>query len=138
MLKAKWLMSIGGIVGLGAISLLWFTGTLWFEPESPSVQPSIETAVPLEFATGQALFITHCAVCHGPSAGGTAQGPSLLSNIYAPSHHSDMSFVLAVKHGARAHHWAFGAMPALPQVTDVEVAHITGFVRWLQQQAGVR
>ena len=49
-----------------------------------------------------------------------------------------MSFTLAVKHGVRAHHWAFGAMPALPHVTDEEVGHITSYVRWLQQQAGVR
>lgn len=138
MLKVKWVLSIGGIVGLGAIGLLWLTGTLRLERESPSIQPSIGTAVPLEVATGQVLFNTHCAICHGASAGGTVQGPSLLSSMYAPSHHSDTSFALAVKHGVRAHHWAFGAMPALPQVTDEEVAQITSYVRWLQQQAGVR
>jgi len=137
-LKPKWMLSIGGIVGLGALGLLWLTGTLHHEPESSSPQPSTAVPVPLEVATGQALFTTHCAVCHGPSAGGTAQGPSFLSSIYAPSHHSDMSFTLAVKHGARAHHWAFGDMPALPHVTDEEVGHITSYVRWLQQQAGVR
>jgi len=137
-LKVKWVLSIGGIVGLGAIGLLWLTGTLRLERESPSIQPSIGTAVPLEVATGQVLFNTHCAICHGASAGGTVQGPSFLSSMYAPSHHSDTSFALAVKHGVRAHHWAFGAMPALPQVTDEEVAQITSYVRWLQQQAGVR
>jgi mono/diheme cytochrome c family protein len=137
-LKAKWMLSIGGIVGLGVLGLLWLTGTLHLEPESPSVQPLTSPSVPLEVATGQALFTTHCAVCHGASAGGTVQGPSLLSSIYAPSHHSDMSFSLAVKHGARAHHWAFGDMPAVPHVSDEEVAQITRYVRWLQQQSGVR
>jgi mono/diheme cytochrome c family protein len=137
-LKAKWLLSIGGIVGLGVLGLLWLTGTLRLERESPSVQPSTPTAVPLEVATGQALFNTQCAICHGAAGGGTGQGPSFLSSIYAPSHHSDMSFALAVKHGVRAHHGAFGDMPALPHVTDGEVAQITRYVRWLQQQAGVR
>jgi cytochrome c1 len=49
-----------------------------------------------------------------------------------------MSFALAVKHGARAHHWAFGDMPAMPHVTDAEVAQITRYVRWLQRHSRVR
>ncbi len=138
MLKTKWMLSIAAIVGLGALGLLWLTGTLHHEREAPSVQPTTGTSTPLEFATGQALFTTHCAVCHGSSAGGTAQGPSFLSSIYAPSHHSDMSFSLAVKQGVRAHHWAFGDMPPMPQVTDEEVVQITTYVRWLQRQTGVR
>jgi mono/diheme cytochrome c family protein len=92
----------------------------------------------VEFTPGLALFNTHCAVCHGVSAAGTAQGPSFLSSIYASSHHSDASFFLAVKQGARAHHWGFGHMPALPHVTEPEVEHITRYVRWLQRQVGVR
>jgi mono/diheme cytochrome c family protein len=137
-LKAKWMLSIGGIVGLGVLGLLWLTGTLRLERQSPSVQPSTGTSVPLEVTTGQALFNTYCAVCHGTSADGTAQGPSFLSSIYASSHHRDMSFSLAVKQGVRAHHWAFGDMPPMPHVTDEQVVQITTYVRWLQQQAGVR
>jgi mono/diheme cytochrome c family protein len=137
-LQAKWVLPISGIVGLGAIGLLWLTGTIGPARESPSVQLASETSVPVELAPGLALFNTHCAVCHGASGAGTVQGPSLLSSIYAVSHHSDASFILAVKHGARAHHWAFGDMPALPHVTDQEVEHITRYVRWLQRQVGVR
>jgi mono/diheme cytochrome c family protein len=138
MLKAKWLLSIGGIVSLGAICLLWLSGTLGLQRQPPLVQPSTSKSVPLEFAPGEALFNTHCAICHGASAVGTVQGPSFLSRIYVSSHHSDASFYLAVKQGVRAHHWLFGDMPALPHVTDEEVAQITSYVRWLQQQAGYR
>jgi mono/diheme cytochrome c family protein len=138
MWKAKWLLPIGGISVLGAIGLLWFTGLLSHQHEAPALPSSTTMPVPPEFATGDALFHAHCAGCHGPSAVGTAQGPSLLSRVYVPSHHSDASFYLAVKQGVRAHHWLFGNMPALPHVTDAEVTQITAYVRWLQQQAGVR
>jgi mono/diheme cytochrome c family protein len=137
-MKAKWLVPIGGIAVLGAIGSLWLTGTLSLQRKPPSVQLSTRKPVPPEFATGEALFNSHCSACHGPSAVGTQQGPSLLSRVYVPSHHSDASFYLAVKQGVRAHHWLFGNMPALPHVTDDEIAQIIPYVRWLQQQAGVR
>jgi len=138
MLKAKWLVPVSGIAVLGAIGLLWLTGTLSFQRESPSGQPSTSQPVPPEFATGEALFNTHCSVCHGSSAVGTNQGPSLLARVYVPSHHSDASFYLAVKQGVRAHHWLFGSMPALPHVTEDEITQIIPYIRWLQQQAEVR
>jgi mono/diheme cytochrome c family protein len=136
--RAKWLLPISGIVGLGALGFLWFTGFLSHQREVPASPSSTRMAVPPKFATGVALYHTHCASCHGPSAVGTAQGPSFLSRVYVPSHHSDASFHLAVKQGVRAHHWNFGNMPAMPHVTDAEVTHITAYVRWLQQQAGIR
>lgn len=138
MLKVKWMLSIGGIAFLVAIGLLWLTGTLSFQREPPSVPPSTSKPVPPEFVIGETLFNTHCSVCHGPAAIGTDQGPSLLSRVYAPSHHSDASFYLAVTQGVRAHHWLFGNMPALPHITEDEVTQIIPYVRWLQQQAGVR
>ena len=138
MRRAKWLLPIGGIAVLGALGLLWFTGRLSHQQEVPALPSSTCIPVPAEFAAGDALFHTHCAGCHGPSAAGTAQGPSFLSRVYVPSHHSDASFSLAVKQGVRAHHWNFGDMPALPHVADAEVTQITAYVRWLQQQAGVR
>jgi mono/diheme cytochrome c family protein len=138
MLKPKWALSIGGIVVLVTIGLLWLTGTLSFQREPPSVQLSTSKPVPRELATGETLFRLHCSICHGPSGVGTDQGPSFLWKIYVPSHHSDESFYLAVKQGVRAHHWLFGNMPALPHITEDEVSQIIPYVRWLQQQAGVR
>jgi mono/diheme cytochrome c family protein len=138
MLRARWVLSIGGIAVLVAIGLLWLTGTLSFQREPPSVQPFTSKPVPAELATGETLFKLHCSICHGPAGVGTDQGPSLLWRVYVPSHHSDASFYLAVKQGVRAHHWLFGNMPALPHVTEDEVTQIIPYVRWLQQQAGVR
>jgi mono/diheme cytochrome c family protein len=138
MLKAKWVLSISGIVVLVTIGLLWLTGTLSFQRETPSGQPFTSKPIPPEFATGEILFKLHCSICHGPSAIGTDQGPSLLWRVYAPSHHSDASFYVAVKQGVRAHHWLLGNMPALPHITEDEVSQIIPYVRWLQQQAGVR
>jgi mono/diheme cytochrome c family protein len=138
MLKAKWLVPIGGMAVLVAIGLLWLTGILSSQREAPSAQLSISKPVPPEFAMGVTLFNTHCSVCHGPSAIGTDQGPSFLWRVYVPSHHSDASFYLAVKQGVRAHHWLFGNMPAMPHVTEDETTQIIAYVRWLQQQAGVR
>ena len=56
---------------------------------------------------GEALFNQKCAVCHGPRATGSPQGPPLVHRYYEPGHHSDMAFVLAVRRGVRAHHWRF-------------------------------
>ena len=138
MRNADRLLRIGAIAALGAIGVLWFTGLLGHQREPPAVQPSTGKPAPMEYTTGEALYTTHCAMCHGPSAIGTEQGPSFLSKVYIPSHHSDASFYLAVKHGVRAHHWNFGDMPPLPHVTEGEVTQIIAYVRWLQQQAGVR
>jgi len=87
---------------------------------------------------GETLFNAHCTRCHGTSAAGTNEGPSLLWKIYAPNHHSDASFYLAVQQGVRAHHWRFGNMLPIPAVTQDEVTQIIAYVRWLQEQAGVR
>jgi cytochrome c len=86
---------------------------------------------------GQELFAMHCAACHGEDMLGTDAGPPFLHQVYVPSHHADQSFLLAVRNGVIAHHWDFGPMPAMPQVTDDEVAHIVAHVRQEQRRAGV-
>jgi mono/diheme cytochrome c family protein len=138
MLQAKGKLAIGGAVVLLAIGVLWLTGTLRSQSEAPGTFPSIGETVPQEYAVGASLFNAHCARCHGLSAVGTDQGPSFLSMIYAPNHHSDMSFHLAVQQGVRAHHWRVGNMPSVPEVTPDDVTQIIAYVRWLQEQVGVR
>ena len=61
--------------------------------------------------SGQALYEQSCAVCHGKDLRGTAKGPSHLSKVYEPGHHSDASFVAAIRQGSPQHHWDFGDMP---------------------------
>ena len=87
---------------------------------------------------GKPLFEKNCASCHGADLKGSDKGPPLLHKIYEPSHHADIAFQLAVKNGARAHHWKFGDMKPVEGVTSDDVAHITAYVRMHQRQAGIR
>ena len=57
--------------------------------------------------------------------------------IYEPSHHGDAAFALAVRLGVRSHHWRFGDMQPLPDVTDAMTREITSYVRWLQREVGI-
>lgn len=88
-------------------------------------------------SAGKPLFEKNCASCHGVDLSGTDKGPAFLNRVYEPSHHGDVAFQLAVKNGARAHHWKFGDMPAVPGVTPDDVAHITAYVRMHQRKAGI-
>ena len=86
---------------------------------------------------GEALFNQKCAVCHGPQAAGSPQGPPLVHWYYEPGHHSDMSFLLAVRRGVRAHHWRFGNMAPVPGLSDAQVMDIVRYVRALQRAKGI-
>ena len=94
-------------------------------------------AVPAQLARGEALFNAHCAACHGQRAMGTDHGPPFINPIYEPHHHGNDAFLLAARRGVRAHHWQFGDMPPVPDVTEGDVGEIVSYIRWLQQQAGV-
>lgn len=94
-------------------------------------------AVPAEARAGEALFREWCSACHGEAAVGTDRGPPLVHAVYEPGHHADAAFLLAVVRGVRAHHWRFGDMPPLPEVSRAEAEEIVGYVRWLQREAGV-
>lgn len=64
-------------------------------------------------------------------------GPSFLSPIYAPDHHPDAAFRAAVANGVVPHHWSFGPMPPLPEVSEAEVEAIIAYVRDQQRCAGI-
>ena len=76
-------------------------------------------------------------MCHGVNASGTAQGPPLLDRIYEPGHHPDASFVIAVSRGVRQHHWQFGNMPAVPDLSIDQIQQVICFVRQLQVADGI-
>jgi mono/diheme cytochrome c family protein len=92
---------------------------------------------PAALIKGEGLFNTYCARCHGAGGKGTAQGPPFLDKVYAPDHHADVAFVRAAESGVRAHHWKFGDMPKVPDVTRNDLAQIIPYIRWLQKEAGV-
>ena len=101
-------------------------------------QPTTANTAPMtaDLATGETLYASHCALCHGADLRGTDVGPSFLSIVYEPTHHSDAAFLLAVRNGSRAHHWSFGDMPPVPGLSDTEVASITAFIRAAQEREG--
>jgi mono/diheme cytochrome c family protein len=90
-----------------------------------------------EVAQGEALYERFCVACHGPAATGTAQGPPLVHRVYEPRHHSDFAFMLAIRQGVRAHHWRFGDMPPVTGITEEQAWLVIGYIRHLQQQAGI-
>ena len=86
---------------------------------------------------GQMAFQTHCVVCHGENAAGSKNGPPLIDQIYRPAHHGNFSFVRAVTLGVPQHHWFFGKMVPLPQVTRGEIDQIIIYIRELQRANGI-
>lgn len=98
-----------------------------------------EASVPVQdsdlVALGDELYQAQCAECHGSDLRGTDQGPSFLSVVYEPGHHSDQAFVLAVLQGVRTHHWDFGNMEPVA-LEDGDIEAIIAFVRETQQVQG--
>ena len=87
-------------------------------------------------ATGDVLYQTNCAECHGGDLRGTDKGPSHLSIVYVPGHHGDQAFVVAARAGVRAHHWDFGNMAAVEGLSDDDLTAIIAFVRENQRIEG--
>ncbi|WP_426417780.1 c-type cytochrome [Aestuariirhabdus sp. LZHN29] len=88
---------------------------------------------------GRGLYQQYCAECHGRQMRGVElKGPPLMHGYYKPGHHADLAFYRAVKFGAQAHHWQFGDMPAQPEVSPKQVAHIVAFVRERQRRGGIQ
>lgn len=88
-------------------------------------------------AAGKVAFEKHCAKCHGVNAIGTDSGPPLLHDYYQPGHHADMAFVSAARQGVPSHHWNFGDMPPVPDLSDRELIDIIRYVRELQIANGI-
>lgn len=87
-------------------------------------------------AAGAELYEASCAECHGLEMRGTDTGPSLLSIVYEPNHHSDTAFLSAIRNGAQSHHWDFGPMEPVEGLSDEDVTAIVTFVRNAQASEG--
>lgn len=119
---------VGGVVVLGSRFV------------SPSSGTAIDVRVPelsALAAGGKIAFDENCASCHGESGAGSEQGPPLVHNIYNPGHHADEAFFRAARNGVPRHHWQFGNMPPLPQVTREVITKIIRYVRELQRANGI-
>ena len=107
---------------------------------APAMAETIAVKLPELTPAAQAgaqTFIKNCAQCHGMIGGGTDKGPPLIHRIYEPSHHGDFAFFRAVQQGTPAHHWPYGDMAPLPNVTEAEVTAIIKFVREVQRANGI-
>ncbi len=128
-----------GLVGIiVAIAFTWFWVSDTKDHEKIStVQVKVPQLTTFQLA-GEKAFNSNCAVCHGVNAAGQqGKGPPLIHKIYEPSHHSDMSFVLAAKQGVRQHHWSFGNMPPIAGVSDQDIQSVISYVRAVQRENGI-
>lgn len=135
--KAKLLLI--GIALVAGLALAY--GWLAPSKQAASGLPIVEVKVPQlsdKATIGEVAFSENCAACHGKNAAGqNGVAPPLIHIIYEPSHHGDQAFYLAAKNGVRGHHWPFGNMPPVDNITDQEIADITYYIRELQRANGI-
>ena len=87
---------------------------------------------------GARLFESNCAACHGQNAAGREGiAPPLVHQIYRPAHHADVAIFVAVRIGVRAHHWTFGPMIPVEELSEADIAMIVGYLRALQRANGI-
>ena len=109
-----------------------------------SADPTSTTATQVPTSTssapaapdGAAVYQQFCAECHGADLRGTDKGPSQLSIIYEPNHHGDFAYRVAIREGTRAHHWGFGDMPPVEDISDLEIEKVISYIRAEQQRLG--
>lgn len=85
---------------------------------------------------GAEVYAESCASCHGADLRGTDKGPSHLSIVYEPNHHTDDSFRSAIANGAPQHHWNFGDMEPVEGLSDDDVEAVIAYVRAEQERQG--
>ena len=99
-----------------------------------------EAAAPIaplaENADGETVYQARCASCHGEDLRGTDKGPSQLSIVYEPNHHGDDAYRFAIRYGASQHHWNFGNMPVVEDITDEQIERVIAFIRAEQERLG--
>lgn len=108
------------------------------DSSSAMIEVLVIPSLSAEARAGEVAFLENCATCHGKNAAGTDKGPPLVHDIYNPGHHADAAFHLAAQRGVPSHHWRFGNMPPLPDVTRSEMASIIAYVRELQVANGIK
>ncbi len=87
-------------------------------------------------ADGATIYQARCASCHGEDLRGTDKGPSQLSIVYEPNHHGDNTYRTAIRNGVAQHHWGFGNMPAVQDITDEQIELVIAYIRAQQEALG--
>ncbi|WP_299809841.1 cytochrome c [uncultured Roseibium sp.] len=127
------------LIVLGVLAWALVSGRTDTAPASGAALVAVTVpALNAEMRAGEALFEENCAACHGDNAAGRdGFGPPLVHRIYEPGHHSDGAFHLAAARGVRAHHWPFGDMPPVENVSEGDVGRIIAYLRALQRANGI-
>ena len=96
------------------------------------------TTVPLvaDETDGATIYEARCASCHGGDLRGTDEGPTQLSIVYEPNHHSDDSYRSAIRTGAAEHQFNFGDMEPVADITDEQIESVIAYVRAQQELLG--
>lgn len=126
------------VLALAIVSSLGFVSCGRGDPEK--IRQNLHLPKPgyvADAGRGKTLYTENCVSCHGAHGQGTTQGPPLVHVTYEPNHHPDMAFHLAVKNGVRQHHWNFGNMPSIKDVSPENVADIVKYIRGEQERAGI-
>lgn len=135
MVKPRYI--VFGVAAAAAIA--WFVYRSGGEPDQAvTVAVAVPETLSAEASGGKALFDAYCAECHGPNGSGSEQGPPLIHRVYEPGHHADLAFTLAARNGVRAHHWNFGDMDPVPEVSESEIGRIVSYIREIQRANNIR
>jgi cytochrome c len=129
-------MIVVGVV-LAVVAIVALGGNM--SPRDPMTGQSefdIPVQDPVLVAEGEPVYRASCAACHGADLRGTEFGPSQFSVVYQPGHHSDFSYISAMVNGVPAHHWDFGDMAAVPNLSKDDMTRIVAFVRENQRIEG--
>ena len=88
---------------------------------------------------GKRVYEAKCVACHAPNAVGQAGvAPPLIHKYYEPNHHGDEAFQRAAALGVRAHHWPFGDMPPVKDISRADVVYIISYIREIQRANGIK
>lgn len=133
--RAMWILGIGAVVVVVLVVVV-SGGSAPQDPMTGSSEFDIAVQDPVLVSEGDVLYQANCGACHGSDLRGTDIGPSHLSILYNPDHHGDGAFVLAALNGVRSHHWNFGDMAPVPDLSQEDMDRIVAFVRENQRIEG--
>lgn len=138
--------SLGIMILIGILVYVFWNNTKQVDqvitPEIGANTALAKVIVPENFSEnakiGKLLYQAKCLVCHAVNASGQdGVAPPLVHKIYEPSHHGDESFQRAVSMGVQSHHWRFGNMPSIEDLTRGDVKMIIAYIRELQRANGI-
>jgi mono/diheme cytochrome c family protein len=129
--------TIQWIKALAGLAIMLMVAQMGAQAQQLDSEAVIKPKMSPELNLGKLNYQAYCAECHGKNAVGTDKGPTFLHRVYHPGHHADFAFIKAAKEGARAHHWKFGDMKPVKDVTDAQLKSIIEYVRAVQRANGL-